>query len=184
MGKSTTYQILMDLGIPVVDTDVLSKILTSPGSTATLEIGRVFGPDSLTPHQEMRRDIVAESAFSDPELRAKLEAILHPRIHAEWVGFLNQSRSSGARVSAVVIPLLFEKGYENEFNQRICVACSSISQRTRLLERGWSTEHAELRNRNQLPVSAKMDRSDVVIWTEGAVEMHRRQWLRVMEQLY
>lgn len=183
MGKSATYQILMDLEIPVVDTDVLSKRLTSPGSVSTLEIGRVFGSDSLTQQLEMRRDIVAERAFSNPELRAKLEAILHPRIHAEWVEFLNQSRSNGARVVAVVIPLLFEKGYENEFTKRICVACSLISQRNRLLERGWSTEHAESRNRNQLPVTAKMERSDVVIWTEGSMEMHRRQWVRILEQL-
>jgi len=183
MGKSTSYQILIDLGIPVVDTDVLSKRLTSPGSPETLEIGRLFGSEFLTQQQELRRDIVAEKAFSNPELRGKLEALLHPRIRAEWVAFLHQAQTGGARVAAVVIPLLFEKGYENEFTRRICVSCSSISQRTRLLERGWSPEHAELRNRNQWPVSTKMDRSDAVIWTEGSVEMHRRQWLRVLEQL-
>jgi dephospho-CoA kinase len=75
----------------------------------------------------------------------------------------------------VVIPLLFETGAETSFDKIICVACSSAGQRERLRGRGWPPSQVEGRIAAQLPVEQKIARAHFVVWTEGALDSHRRQ---------
>jgi dephospho-CoA kinase len=83
----------------------------------------------------------------------------------------------------VVIPLLFETAAERLFDTVVCTACSSESQRERLLKRGWSEEESAQRIRAQWPVERKMSQSRFVVWTEGSVEVHSAQWERVLAYL-
>ena len=83
----------------------------------------------------------------------------------------------------MVIPLLFEKGYGPDFDVVVCVACSSVTQRRRLRERGWSEEQIDARNSTQLRVPEKMSRSQFVVWTEGSLEAHAGQWRRVLDRI-
>lgn len=82
-----------------------------------------------------------------------------------------------------MIPLLFEKAYTSEFDAVVSVACSARSQRSRLLARSWSEEHLERRINSQWSAARKMDASKYVVWTEGSMDTHRRQWLRILSEM-
>jgi len=84
-------------------------------------------------------------------------------------------RSEGQQRAVVVIPLLFETNAQAEFDSTICVACSAITQRLRLSERGWSEKEIQHRIAAQLPIEEKIARSDFVIWTEGDMAVHSDQ---------
>ena len=179
MGKSTAAGILVSMGIPVVDTDQLAREITGPGSPALVEIHSQLGPGFVDASDVLDRAKLAAVVFADPAKRRVLEEILHPLIALRWQAVAAEWRDRGA-TGAVIIPLLFEKAYEPQFDSVICVACSSKTQQRRLEARGWSSGEIEGRKSAQLPVSEKIARSRVMIWTEGSMESHRAQWERVL----
>lgn len=183
MGKSSAACFLLEQGVSLVDTDTIAHQITAPGSESLAEISQVFGSECIAPDGSLRRDVLARLVFSSPSDRAKLESILHPRIYAAWHLCIQQWSDSGKRLGAVVIPLLFEKSYQAEFDVVVSVACSPASQRSRLLARGWSVEHQERRLSSQWDVVKKMEGSHYVVWTEGSMNIHRLQWMKILREL-
>ncbi len=183
MGKSTASAWLSSQGESVCDTDVLARDLVEPGQPALREITDRFGPNALESDGRLNRRWLAERVFSDGSARDELEQILHPRIHAQWKLWLTQIRQQGAARAFVVIPLLFEKGYESGFDQVVCLGCTPGTQRRRLLERGWNDSQISQRNAAQLTTDFKMARSNFVVWTEGLLQLHEAQWPLVVARL-
>ena len=83
-------------------------------------------------------------------------------------------------MAVVVIPLLFETNVAAHFDATVCVACSAVTQRERLLARGWTAEQIEQRLQAQWPVEKKMSLVDFVVWTEGALAVHAEQLARII----
>jgi dephospho-CoA kinase len=183
MGKSTAAVFFLQFGARVVDTDDLAHELVQPGQPALAEIGREFGKHLIAYDGSLKRTELAKVVFADTAARKKLEAILHPRIRERWQAQVAAWRAEGCRVAVVAIPLLFETGAENQFDQIICVACSPAQQRERLLARGWTPDQISGRIAAQLPVEQKMARSNFVIWAEGSLETHRRQAAEIFAKL-
>lgn len=183
MGKSACAQLLQWRGAAVVDTDELARRVVQPGEPGLAEIENAFGRGCFFPDGQLNRDAVAQMVFADPGARARLEAILHPRIRDLWQAQLATWRAEGKRLAVVVIPLLFETKAEGEFDSIWCVACSEATQRQRLLGRGWSEAQIQQRNAAQLPVAEKLARADHVIWTEGGMDVHAQQVYRLVPPL-
>jgi dephospho-CoA kinase len=183
MGKSTAAGFFSQQGVRVVDTDELARRLVEPGEPALAEIQKQFGKNMVAPDGRLRRDELAGIIFADAAARRKLEAILHPRIRERWLARIEIWHQENCPLAMVVIPLLFETQAEQHFDKIICVACSPAAQRERLLARGWNAEQIQRRIAAQLPVEQKIARSQFVIWTEGAVEIHRRQVEKLLPQL-
>jgi len=123
---------------------------------------------------------LANLVFESPPARQQLEAILHPRIALSWRARVAQWRREAAPVAAVIIPLLYEKQYENDFSTVVCLACTRSTQTLRLRARGWSDAQIRGRNAAQLSVSEKMERARFVVWTEGSLASHRWQWEHIL----
>ena len=179
MGKSAAAQFLLHRGIPVVDTDLLAREIVEPGQPALAEIRDAFGQAILGPDGRLRRDELARIVFSDESARQRLESITHPRIRSLWRGLLGTLKAEGRSISVVVIPLLFETGAQSEMDETICVACTTATQRKRLLERGWTERQIEQRNAAQLSIETKMARAGRVVWTEGSLEILDAQLERI-----
>jgi len=183
MGKSTAAAFFLQQGVPVVDTDDLARRLVEPGQPALGEIQNEFGSGILTPAGALNRAELARLVFADESARKILESILHPRIREIWLAQVGRWRKENHPLAIVVIPLLFETQAENNFDNIICVACSPIAQRERLVARGWSPEQIQQRNASQLPVEQKMARSHFVVWSEGLPEIHRRQIVTIIGKI-
>ncbi len=171
MGKSASAELLHSRGIPVVDTDDLARQVVEPGQPALAEVQQAFGPEIVGPDGRLRRGELARRVFADPPARKRLEAILHPRIRALWRARVEAWRKEGHPLAVVVIPLLFETSAEKELDATVCIACTTVTQRQRLLARGWSSQEIEQRARAQWPVETKMARADYVVWTEGGLDL-------------
>jgi dephospho-CoA kinase len=175
MGKSTSAQLLLGRGIALVDTDDLARQVVEPGQPALVEVRERFGPDILGADGRLRRDELARRVFADPNARADLEAILHPRIRQLWLDQVQQWRAENRPLAVVVIPLLFETNAETHFDATICVACSAATQRQRLRARGWSPDQIDQRIHAQWSIDRKIAKADYVVWTEGPLEVHAQQ---------
>ncbi len=182
-GKSTAARLLMELGVAVVDTDDLARAVVEPGSPGLAEVVSAFGTGILLPGGGLDRGGLARRIFSSDSDRRVLEGILHPRIHQRWMAWLNRAAVEGIPMAAVVIPLLFEKGYAPEFDRVVTVGCTDRTQRSRLRIRGWSDSEIAARIAAQWPMEGKMSAADRVVWNEGCEEKHRCQWRRILAEL-
>ncbi len=184
MGKSTSASLLSLGGLPVIDTDVVAREIVEPGQPALVQIAEAFGSEMVDSCGELDRSRLASLVFASPDRLRLLESILHPLIRRRWAEQVAAWRSEGRPAGVVVIPLLFETGAQAEFDAVFCTACSDRTQWERLRARGWPDDQIEQRLQAQWPVERKIAASTHVIWTEGAMEIHRRQWQRLLGGFY
>lgn len=107
-GKSEVSRRFEALGVPVVDTDLVSRELVSAGSPALAEIATRLGSEFITPGGELHRRRLREAIFRDEALKTRLEDILHPRIRDRVTAIV---AGLTAPYAIVVIPLLLEGRY-------------------------------------------------------------------------
>lgn len=180
MGKSASGNMLQERGVCVADTDLIARELVEPGQPALGEIQECFGADITGADGRLRRDELGRRVFADTAARKRLENILHPRIRAVWREQVERWRVEGCAQAVVIIPLLYETDAAAHFDAVICVACSAVSQRQRLLARGLGMDQIEKRISAQWPVEKKMELADHVVWTEAGLDVHSEQIDRII----
>ena len=79
-GKSEAARQFAQLGVPVVDSDVIAHELTAPGSPVLSEIEHMFGSGVLHEDGSLNRARLRAHVLNNPAERIKLEHLLHPTI--------------------------------------------------------------------------------------------------------
>lgn len=191
-GKSTVARMLAELGAVVIDADAIVHELQRKGSPVLDEIVEAFGPEVLGASGELDREALAERVFRDPELRRRLNDIVHPRAGLEMARRAAAARESGAPVVVLDIPLLLEgraagpRGASQQpFDAVVVVYAPESVQLARQVERdGRDPEEARRRLRAQLPMEEKRRLADHVIDNSGSREETERQvralWARLV----
>lgn len=132
-GKSTVAELFASLGATIVDTDAIAHALTAPHGAAMPAILAEFGPDFATLDGALDRARMRSLVFSDAGARARLEAILHPRIRDATAAAA--AIASGPYV-IYAVPLLIESGAWRERVSRVlAVDCSEDTQVARVMQR-------------------------------------------------
>jgi len=180
MGKSTAARLLAKRGLPVVDSDDLAREVVAPGQPALEEIAEIFGAEFIV-DGKLDRQRMAGEVFGDDAARARLEAIIHPRVRELWQGRIEQWRANEVPVGVAVIPLLFEVGAETEMDTVVCLACTANTQRDRLRARGWDATQISARIGAQMDIARKMELADHVLWNEGTLDALTAQLQRIVE---
>ncbi len=138
-GKSEAARIFESLGVPIVDVDVISRRLTSAWQPMVQQIAKVFGDEFVTPDGALDRAKMREHVFSRDAERKKLEAIMHPVIHAEALRELNKNIDAPYQILA--IPLFFETNrYSGIVKSTLLIDCDEELQISRTLQRNGMTE--------------------------------------------
>jgi dephospho-CoA kinase len=166
-GKSYVAGRLRDLGVPVIDADVLARAAVAPGTEGFAAVVRRFGTAVLAPDGALDRARLGDIVFRDPTARRDLEAIVHPPVRRAIEAFF-QAQPPGTPFAVADIPLLFESGRTRDFDRVVVAACDHEMQMRRLMTRdGLSREDAARRVAAQWPIEEKMARADHVVRTDG-----------------
>ncbi len=172
-GKSTVSDLFAALGVDIIDTDEISRALTSSGQPALDKIRERFGPDLVAADGALDRARMRTLAFSDPSARQALQDILHPLIREE---VQNRLSSAKGAYSIVVVPLLVEsRGYK--FADRILVVdCSEEQQVERVMQRsGLTKDQVMAIMRTQSRRDERLAAADDVIVNDaGIAELHEK----------
>ena len=174
-GKSEASDHLKRLGIPVLDTDVVARELVYPGQPALAEIVAAFGSGILDFQGHLDRTRLGLRVFEDSAALQQLEAILHPRIYEGWTAWTREQALHDHHFCAVVIPLLYEKGYDSHFQVTVALGCTPQTQRQRLHQRQWTGQMIDQRLAAQWPMSDKLQRANYCLWSEGRRDVLHQQ---------
>lgn len=183
-GKSTVAGILRSLGARVVEADKLAHAAMERDQPAWREVVAVFGPGVLRPDGEIDRAALGRIVFARPELRRRLEEIVHPRVIAAIRAAREEARLAGERVFVAEVPLLYEAGLEGEFDRIWVVSADPGRQRMMALARdGLSESDLAARLAAQMPLAEKERRAHLVIRNDGDLEELRRRVVEAWEAL-
>jgi dephospho-CoA kinase len=181
-GKSTVGRLLAEHGAVVVDSDVLAREVVAPGTPGLGEIVAQFGPDVLTSAGELDRPAMGRRVFADPGARARLEAIIHPRVRARAAEI--EAASPPDAVVVHDIPLLVETGQSGGFDVVVVVDAPVELQVARLTDdRELSEDEARSRIGAQATREDRLAAADHVIVNDTTMQRLRQAVDRLWEQL-
>ena len=178
-GKSLAAGFFAELGIPVIDTDAISRELVQPGSECLEAIRQRFGAGVIRSDGHLDRDALRQQILADAAARATLEAILHPAIRHEA-----HKRATAAAETApyvlVVVPLLAEPSvwpaYREWLDGVITLTAPIAARRQRLLARpGLDAEQADALIAAQVDDDARGEISEHELDNSGTPDDLRRQ---------
>lgn len=170
-GKSTVCRFLREKGLAVIDLDALSREAVAPDNPSLVEIGRLFGKKVLNADGSLNRPFLRDIIIENPDLRKKLESILHPVIINLMNIGVENAFQRGERIVVVEAPLLFETGMETLFDLIVVVACNSDERTSRLaLRDGVSLEKASALISIQMPDDTKAGMAGYVVSNSGGYD--------------
>ena len=180
-GKSSASQLFSELGIDVVDADVIARQLTQPGGQAIDSIRDVFGNAFLTAEGALDREKMRNLAFSDNRARHQLEKILHPLILQETLIQIEHSRSP---YTILVVPLLLETDDYNPIVQRILVIdCAERIQIARTMARSQLPEQqVKAIMAQQISRKDRLQKADDVIVNDRDIEFLKAQIIQLHQR--
>ena len=172
-GKTTVADMFAELGVAVIDTDVIAREVVMPGEPALEEIRQQFGDDAIDADGTLDRTAMRQRIFADADARAKLEAIVHPRIRAAT---LEQAENASGLYQLIVVPLLVESPLRDFVDRVLVVDCEEETQIQRLLQR--DTESEEQARRILAAQASRSERlaiADDVLSNNGSLDRTRTQ---------
>lgn len=169
-GKSEVTRLFSELGVPVVDVDVISHQLTAKGQATLQAIANKFGTDVLNKDDSLNREYLREIVFNNPEARHALEAIMHPAIYEQAMIELNRNKDIPYQILAV--PLLFESTrYQKMINRSLVIDCDSATQIDRASKRdGAKKSQIEKIIAAQIPRETRNQLADDIITNNGSLD--------------
>lgn len=180
-GKSAFGRMLAELGADVVDADEIVHELQLPGQPLARAIYDTFGPECIRPDGAVDRPALARLVFGHPDKLATLNRLSHPLVRERLDAWRREPTCAWAR--ACLVPLLFETGWERDWDATLCVACSHETQLQRLLGRGLDAETARQRIAAQMPPEEKAARADIVVRNDGSLGDLRAAALLLRQRL-
>ena len=173
-GKSTAIQILKEQGIPVFDCDVINRELLRKGNAGYQALLMEYGAQILDDKKEIDKKKLSDRMFDQGE-RENVEHILHPLIKQE---LMKNMEASHNELVVAEVPLLFEIGWQDVFDETWVVACDEEILLRRLNEgRHISRKEALRRLSAQMTQKEKIALCDVVLYNDFDKETLRKQIL-------
>ena len=180
-GKSVVADMFAELGVPVIDTDLIAREVVQPGQPALDEIRERFGETIIDAAGNLDRAALRKLIFQDDDARVDLQAILHPRIGAETC---RQADAADGDYQLIVVPLLVGSPLLQFVDRVLVVDCEEDTQLQRLLAR--DSETIDQARRILAAQASREDRlqiADDIINNDHSIE-HVRDQIRDLDRKY
>lgn len=164
-GKSTFGAVLQKRGAALVDSDQIARQVTGPGGAAIAAIAQRFGPEFVDDTGALDRGRMRELAYSAPDARTALEAIVHPLVSLHSSQQAQAAEDAGTRVIVFDVPLLVESGrWVQRLDTVIVIDCPPALQIQRVMSRsGLNRSTVEAILAAQSPRNIRRASADIVV---------------------
>ena len=160
-GKSTIAELFVELGVLVIDADLVARQVVEKGSPLLAEIAVHFGPEILLEDGALNRAALREKVFNHEREKQWLNQLLHPAIRHEM---LRQLAAQQAPYCIFMVPLLIENNLIALCQRILVVDVSEQTQMTRASQRD-NNQLALIKNimQSQVSRSERLQHADDVI---------------------
>nr|WP_074537988.1 dephospho-CoA kinase [Cellulophaga baltica] len=159
-GKTTVAKMFHALGVPVYNSDIEAKKLMVTSEVLKVKIKELLGTESYIDHK-LNRTYIADKIFTDPDLLAQLNAIVHPAVRQDFMSWVAQQKAAYIIQETAII---FENDTQNKFDKIILVTAPEKIRIARVTSRdAISADKVKERIENQWPDQKKAALSDYVI---------------------
>ena len=160
-GKSTIAELFAELGVPVIDADLVARQVVEKGSPLLAEIAAHFGPEILLEDGALNRAALREKVFNHESEKQWLNQLLHPAIRHEM---LQQLAAQRMPYCIFMVPLLIENKLTALCQRVLVVDVSEQTQMTRASKRD-NNQLALIKNimQSQVSRSERLQHADDVI---------------------
>ncbi len=182
-GKSLVARLLGELlPAPVVSSDEICRSLLEKGEAGYRAFTATWGDRFLSQSGEIDRLLLRAAVFDNDDIRLQLEGILHPLVRQRLLDLKGEHALSSIIIAEV--PLLFECGWQSDFDAVVCVVATREAALQRVVRRD-SAERAEVETilKLQMDPAAKAKLSDWVVDNSTTVEQTTRQVAALVEPL-
>lgn len=167
-GKSLVCKRLNELGLVTLDCDIIARQVVEPGEPGFQGIIDLIGRDVVSGAGGLDRPKLRKLIINDPDLRKKVEDILHPMILEQMMTRISTADYKDIKAVAVEVPLLFESGMDRFFDVSIAVVARDQDLVKRIAGRdGVKESDAEKMIRLQMPQEEKKARADHILLNSG-----------------
>jgi len=178
-GKSLFGKMLSSLGADVADADDLVRQLHSPGGKGASLVASAFGNGFLLPDGGTDCSRLAACVFDDQVARRRLEDLLHPLVREMLLSWKNAYVAKPIKIA--LIPLLFEVGWQGDWDLTVDIEIPADLRLVRLRSRGLSEEAARQRILAQMTSAQRAEKADIVIYNHASMAELEHAARRMMQ---
>ena len=151
-GKTAVSNMLEQLGITIVDADIIARQVVKPKSDGLNAIVSKFGQSILLRDGTLNRSALRECIFTNSADKEWLNNLLHPLIRNKIYNDLTAAKSPYV---VLVAPLLFENGLDKLCNRTLLIDIPQSVQ----IERTASRDNVSVEQVKAI-IAAQMSRED------------------------
>lgn len=160
-GKSLVAKVFENLDIPVYYADDEAKKLYA-NEDVRQQMINIFGNEIYINNENIDKKTLAQKIFSDKNLLAKVNSIVHTALRAYFENWILQNRS--AKYIIVETAILFDSGFDKFIDKTITINAPENLRINRCKERGnMSEEEIVNRMKNQSSDNERSTRADFII---------------------
>lgn len=180
-GKTTVTNLFAELGIDIIDADVIAREVVAPQTPGLNAIVAKLGQDILDNHGHLNRALLRQLVFTQPDLKEWLNQLLHPLIRAQMQ---QQTQGASSPYCILSVPLLIENQGYKTVDRVLIVDVSEATQLQRTVLRDNSNvEQISAIMRAQASREQRLAVADDVIENEGS-EQELIEKVAQLHQLY
>jgi len=161
-GKTTVANLFIELGVDVIDADIVARDVVEPGTPALIKISEHFGPSILGDDGCLNRTALRRIIFADQAQKTWLNELLHPLIRDT---IIVQLKNTTSPYCILVAPLLLENNMQTLVSRVLVVDTDTATQIKRTVLR----DHTDTAQAEAI-ISAQIDRKNRLIKADDVIE--------------
>ncbi len=157
-GKTTVANLFIELGIDIIDADIIARDVVAKGSPALHAISEHFGAEFIQVDGRLNRALLRQQIFSHDKDKLWLNNLLHPLIREQLFA---QIKAASSPYCLLVAPLLIENNLTALVHRVLVVDVKESSQiaRTTLRDKN-STEQVQAIINSQIGRESRLKHAD------------------------
>lgn len=180
-GKSTVAELFRKQGVSTLSVDAICKKLNEPYNKGWWALKREFGSKYFNTTLDVARHELRTAMFNSNPLRRKINSMFHLLLkEALDEAYKNISEP----IVIVEVPLLFESGWQKDFDSSICVFADNEICLDRIVTRDNVTRNnAQAIVDVQMSPEEKMRLADHVVFNSFGIEGTAKQVEKILNKL-
>lgn len=172
-GKSYVSALLEKRGIPIYNADNESKRLTVSDEVIRNGLVATLGQEVYHADGSLNKPFLASYLFASPEHTRQINAIIHPRVKADFRRWVKEQ--TDCEVVGLESAILFESGFDDVVDKVVAVYAPESLRLERAMKRDGATE-AQIRARMkaQMDEDEKRNKAHYVVMNDGSIPLEEQ----------